>query len=228
MSCLTEQSDMRPIAPRDTTTMSDRNIPSKTETQLRFTLSDAQQAIEAALGWLTSDVDVERAVEILRTALKGPVVPRDGENADANFLRELAHYTSTLSLENEARVLRIADLLETRCGYFAAETPAESCLRNSTALTVDEIRALEETTEKMRQTRERFDVGLGTSKGRWYINDDDFHWDAALAVSGDFESEAEKLRYMQAICDVLNANEDKIPYRPAQKTTTATTDGEPV
>lgn len=35
------------------------------------------------------------------------------EQSDADFLRELAHYTSTLSHENEARVRRIADLLDT-------------------------------------------------------------------------------------------------------------------
>lgn len=38
----------------------------------RFALVDAQSAIEAALGWLTSDVDKARAIEILRAALKGP------------------------------------------------------------------------------------------------------------------------------------------------------------
>ena len=35
------------------------------------------------------------------------------EQSDVDFLRELAHYTSTLSPENEARVRRIADLLDT-------------------------------------------------------------------------------------------------------------------
>lgn len=43
------------------------------------------------------------------------------EQSDADFLRELAHYTSTLSHENEARVRRIADLLDT----FALEPEAE-------------------------------------------------------------------------------------------------------
>jgi hypothetical protein len=43
------------------------------------------------------------------------------EQSDADFLRELAHYTSTLSHENEARVRRIADLLDT----FALEPSAE-------------------------------------------------------------------------------------------------------
>src|SRR5688572_28394914 len=42
------------------------------------------------------------------------------EQIDADFLRELAHYTSTLSHENEARVRRIADLLDT----FALEPSA--------------------------------------------------------------------------------------------------------
>jgi hypothetical protein len=55
------------------------------------------------------------------------------EQSDADFLRELAHYTSTLSHENEARVRRIADLLDT----FALEPTRDAedaaryrCLRS--------------------------------------------------------------------------------------------------
>lgn len=66
----------------------------------------------------------------------------------------------------------------------------------------------------MRSKAVRFEIAEGSTPGRLYIDDDDFHWDGALAVSGDFESEAEKRRYMQAICDVLNANEGQIPFQP--------------
>lgn len=68
-------------------------------------------------------------------------------------------------------------------------------------------------TDKMRSERRRFEVQSGTN-GRIYIDDDDFHWDALLRVSGDFESDAEKLRYAKAIARVLSDNEASIPYRP--------------
>ena len=71
--------------------------------------------------------------------------------------------------------------------------------------------------KKMRQFAKRFDVSEG-SNGRIYIDDDDFHWDGALYVSGDFESDAEKRRYAQAIADVLSAHESDIPHRPAEET----------
>jgi len=31
----------------------------------------------------------------------------------------------------------------------------------------------------MRQRAKRFSIQSGTDKRRWYIDDDDFHWDAA-------------------------------------------------
>jgi hypothetical protein len=69
----------------------------------------------------------------------------------------------------------------------------------------------------------RFSIHEGDGE-RIYIDDDDFHWDALLRVSGDFESCEEKKRYAQAICDVLNAAEDSIPYRPAAETSPAQCD----
>jgi len=69
---------------------------------------------------------------------------------------------------------------------------------------------------KMRMRKRRFKVldASDGSPGRMWIDDDDFHWDALMRVSGDFESDAEKERYMKAIAKVLSDNEDKIPYRP--------------
>ena len=71
-------------------------------------------------------------------------------------------------------------------------------------------------TDKMRSKRRRFAVHEGL-EGRIYIDDDDFHWDALLRVSGDFESDAEKNRYARAIAKVLSDNEAKIPYRPKKR-----------
>ena len=68
--------------------------------------------------------------------------------------------------------------------------------------------------KKMRQRRRRFEVHTG-SEGRLYIDDDDFHWDALLRIWGDFENDAQKMRYAKAIAKVLSDNEGKIPYRPA-------------
>lgn len=73
---------------------------------------------------------------------------------------------------------------------------------------------------KSRMMEKRFSIHEGDGE-RIYIDDDDFHWDALLRVSGDFESCEEKKRYAQAICDVLNAAEDSIPYRPAAETSAA-------
>lgn len=70
--------------------------------------------------------------------------------------------------------------------------------------------------EKMRQRKARFCVQSG-SRHNFYIDDDDFHWDALLKVNGDFESGREKLRYMRAIAKILSDNEDKIPYCSASE-----------
>ena len=67
---------------------------------------------------------------------------------------------------------------------------------------------------QMRMRKRRFNAQIGYTSNRLYIDDDDFHWDALLHVSGDFESDAEKLRYARAIAKVLSDNEDKIPYGP--------------
>jgi len=46
------------------------------------------------------------------------------------------------------------------------------------------------------------------------IHDDDFHWDAVLRVSGDFENLEERKRYALAVAQALNAAEASIPVRP--------------
>jgi hypothetical protein len=40
-----------------------------------------------------------------------------------------------------------------------------------------------------------------------HINDDQFHWDGVLRVTGDFAEDSERIRYAQAIADVLNKAE---------------------
>lgn len=49
------------------------------------------------------------------------------------------------------------------------------------------------------------------------IHDDDFHWDAALRISGDFENIYEKRRYAHAIAEALNAAEASIPCVPLSR-----------
>lgn len=66
---------------------------------------------------------------------------------------------------------------------------------------------------KMRMRKRRFKA-LQHGDRRLYIDDDDFHWDVLLRVSGDFENDAEKMRYAKAIAKVLSDHEDEIPYRP--------------
>lgn len=46
------------------------------------------------------------------------------------------------------------------------------------------------------------------------IWDDNFGWDASLHITGDFGSVDEKIKFAQAICDVLNENEGRIPFCP--------------
>lgn len=48
---------------------------------------------------------------------------------------------------------------------------------------------------------------------RVWIFDDEFHWDAGLRVTGDFAEIADRIRFAQAICDVLNEAADRIPNK---------------
>jgi hypothetical protein len=67
-----------------------------------------------------------------------------------------------------------------------------------------------------RSRRERF-VVVEHDKDKLYIDDDDFGYDAAIKVSGDWEY-PEKLAYAQAVADALNAAGDKIPVAPHRPT----------
>ena len=78
-------------------------------------------------------------------------------------------------------------------------------------LTDDESMAIMEQTGKNRQRSNRFEVSDGRH-GLW-IDDDEFSYDAAIRITGDFESQEAKRAYLQAVCDVLNAHEDSIPWR---------------
>lgn len=64
-----------------------------------------------------------------------------------------------------------------------------------------------------RTRQERFML-MDHDTTRSFIDDDEFHWDALLRCNGDFENDGEKLRYMQAIVDILNKHADEIPTRP--------------
>lgn len=55
----------------------------------------------------------------------------------------------------------------------------------------------------------RFTVQEG---GRW-IDDDDFIFDAALKISGDFTDE-ERLAFARWICAVLNKADEQLPRQP--------------
>jgi len=65
----------------------------------------------------------------------------------------------------------------------------------------------------MRERERRFEVHEA-SDGRIYIDDDDFHWDALLRIQGDFENDAARRQYAEAIAKVLSEHEDQIPHRP--------------
>jgi hypothetical protein len=78
-------------------------------------------------------------------------------------------------------------------------------------LTDEESIALLKFTGKNRQRSNRFEVSEGR-QGLW-IDDDEFSYDAAIRITGDFETPEAKRAYLQAVCDVLNAQEDRIPWR---------------
>jgi hypothetical protein len=44
-----------------------------------------------------------------------------------------------------------------------------------------------------------------------WIYDDQFHWDASMRIKGDFTKLADKMRFAQSICDILNENVKRIP-----------------
>lgn len=70
-------------------------------------------------------------------------------------------------------------------------------------------------TDKMRTRPKRFEV-QENSKGGFYIDDDDFNWDALLRIDGDFGSDVDRRRYAEAIAAILSENEDRIPYRSVE------------
>lgn len=74
------------------------------------------------------------------------------------------------------------------------------------------IDRVEKATGKSRQRSNRFEVNPEGRHGAW-IDDDEFSYDAAIRVTGDFETPEAKRAYMQAICDILNEQEDRIPWR---------------
>jgi hypothetical protein len=59
------------------------------------------------------------------------------------------------------------------------------------------------------QTRPRFTVHLGERDV--YVFDDEFHWDAALLVSGDFADKNDCIRFAQGIADALNKSAILVP-----------------
>jgi len=63
--------------------------------------------------------------------------------------------------------------------------------------------------DEMRSTEIRF--GVHWDSHRVWVTDDHFGFDAWLKVTGDFATLAARVVYAQAIADVLNAAEKKIP-----------------
>ena len=49
----------------------------------------------------------------------------------------------------------------------------------------------------------RFTVDVNAD-GRAFVFDDDFHYDAALRITGDFGTRHEKMAYAAAVADALN------------------------
>lgn len=75
---------------------------------------------------------------------------------------------------------------------------------------------------KMRERLRRFEVIESSYPDTaWFIDDDDFHWDGLITAQGDFENDAEKKRYLEAVAKVLSDHEDEIPFRPISDAGTA-------
>lgn len=53
------------------------------------------------------------------------------------------------------------------------------------------------------EQRTKFPRWTVSTDGR-HINDDQFHWDGQLKVTGDFAEDSDRVRYAQAIADALN------------------------
>lgn len=106
----------------------------------------------------------------------------------------------------------VKDLL-LKCRDELAARLEEHCEEENRALTPAESSQLKAQTGKDRERTHRFVVDVSPG-GNIFMDDDDFHWDALLRVHGDFENDAQKQRYAEAIARVLNNHEDEIPYRP--------------
>lgn len=70
-----------------------------------------------------------------------------------------------------------------------------------------------------RERPKRFEVMNSLDGESVFIDDDDFGWDALLRVQGDFGDIEAARKFAQAVCDVLNENEARIPIRAADQAT---------
>lgn len=71
---------------------------------------------------------------------------------------------------------------------------------------------------RYRSRDQRFHVMEGDGN-RIFVDDDDFGWDAALRITGDFDVYVDKLRFAKACADALNvaAEAGLIPTRKSQR-----------
>lgn len=94
-------------------------------------------------------------------------------------------------------------------------THLEETIENSAedrALSDEERLLVHHSTGQDRSMTKRFNILEG--KRGPMIDDDEFGYDASIRVGGDFATPDEKEAYLKAMCQVLNENETRIPFRP--------------
>ena len=84
------------------------------------------------------------------------------------------------------------------------------------ALSDEERLLVHHSTGQDRSMTKRFNILEG--KRGPMIDDDEFGYDASIRVGGDFATPDEKEAYLKAMCQVLNENETRIPFRPRRTT----------
>lgn len=122
---------------------------------------------------------------------------------------------------SQETVRSLREVLRTASGLLDTEVDAmricaTGCCTNTPDRMLSEIEreTLRSSTGQDRIMLKRFGIISGTRGSM--IDDDEFGYDAAIRVSGDFATTEEKEAYLKAIRDVLNENETRIPFRPRQ------------
>lgn len=141
-----------------------------------------------------------RLKDLFEPALRMQAQSDDRSQETVRSLREVLRTASGL-LDTEVDAMRIC---------------ATGCCTNTPDRMLSEIEreTLRSSTGQDRIMLKRFGIISGTRGSM--IDDDEFGYDAAIRVSGDFATTEEKEAYLKAIRDVLNENETRIPFRPRQ------------